>query len=272
MGWFILAVVLYFAFIYFKQRHQKSRETALEKSIHSDRIDTSIKPGPRAKTAEESLDAAGWDTPADLQPSNPRPIQATLALIYRDAYGSPSERYVDVRECDTTNRAGYLIGYCHLRRDIRTFRIDRIQRATDVDTGEIIADLNAYAAMKYAASPIASLEKLLDDAMDAMRALFFIGKADGRFTAKEKAVFLDYCRRATGDHRISAQQIDAACKCLPTPSLQAYKLICGRLAKLDEAKRTDIQKAAEAMVATEKTTSPEEAEAIAYMDRRFKNQ
>jgi hypothetical protein len=51
--------------------------------------------------------------------------------------------------------------------------------------------------------------------------------------------------------------------------MQAFKLICGRLAKLDAATRIAILEASEQMVATEKKVSPEEAEAIAYMRKRI---
>lgn len=219
--------------------------------------------------AGDSLDSGKWDTPSDLVPSNPRPIQATLRLSYRDAAGATTERHVTVRECDTTNPAGYLIGHCQLRDSIRTFRMDRIKRAIDVETGEVIGNLNEYAAKKYASSPIASLDALLADSADALRALFYIGKADGRFTAKEKQIFLTYCQQATGDDRITLKQIENACRYIPIPTMQAYKLICGRLAKLGEAKGAAILQAAEAMIATEKTIAAEEAEALTYMKKRL---
>ena len=105
--------------------------------------------------------------------------------------------------------------------------------------------------------------------MDALRCLFYIAKADGRFTAKEKQVFLDYCRRATGDDRLTIGQINKACEYLAAPSKQAFKLICGRLGKLDEDCRSAVLEAAEAMIATEKTIAPEEAEALAYLKKRL---
>jgi len=223
----------------------------------------------RPSFIDDSLDSVNWETPADLVPSNPRPIQATLRLSYRDTAGATTERHVTVRECDTTNPAGYLIGHCQLRDSIRTFRMDRIKRAVDVETGEVIENLNSYAAKKYADSPIASLDTLFADSADSLRALFYIGKADGRFTAKEKQIFLTYCQQAANDDRITLKQIEDACRYIPTPTMQAYKLICGRLAKLDGAKRAAILQAAEAMIATEKTIAAQEEEALAYMQKRF---
>lgn len=225
---------------------------------------------PENISEDEPLDAPGWeaDTPV-FAPSMPRPIQARLKLTYRDSGGDLTDRTVDARECDTSDPAGYLIGHCHLRNAIRTFRLDRIQRAVDMETGEIIPDMTAYAARKYAESPIASLDGLLGEAADALRALFYVGKADGRFTAKEKRIFLEYCHATSGDARITQAHIDALCQQMDIPSQQAFKLICGRLAKQAEPFRQQVLLAAEAMVATEKTLSGNEAEALEYLRRRL---
>lgn len=248
MNWIVVLVLLYIAYRFLKKRQS---------------------PAMRVPFSDDALDSAGWDTPDDLVPSNPRPIQATLRLSYRDAAGASTDRHVTVRECDTTNPAGYLIGHCQLRDSIRTFRMDRINRAIDVETGEVITSLTNYAAKKYSESPIAALDSLLDESSDALRALFYIGKADGRFTAKEKQVFLAYCQQASGDERITLKQIEKACRDIPVPTMQAFKLICGRLGKMEPERRAAILKAAEDMIATEKTIAAEEAEALAYMKKRL---
>lgn len=223
----------------------------------------------RLLAVDEALDRPGWDVAAAYAPSNPKPIDASLKLHYRDASGTTTIRVVQAQECDTTNPEGYLIGYCELRQDIRTFRIDRIQRAIDMATGEIIDDLCAFAEASFKASPAHSIIQLLDDSADALRGLFYIGKADGRFTKKEKELFLAFCHHASGDARITIKQIEDACAYLPQPSMQAYKLICGRLAQASDELKAGVLQTAEAMIATEKTVAPEEVEALAYMRKRF---
>ena len=216
-----------------------------------------------------NIDSPQWDTTAEYAPSNPKPVGGSLKLTYRDSAGQGTEREVQVRECDTLNPSGYLTGHCQLRDQFRTFRIDRIERAVDLETGEIVEDITAWALSRYQASPAFAMEELLNTAADALRALFYIGKADGRFTKKEKAVFLQYCQAQSGASHITLADIDRACATLPPPSMQAFRLICGRLAKLDAAARTAILDASEQMVATEKTISPEEAEALAYLRKRI---
>lgn len=229
---------------------------------------------PRIKVMQTStryadLDEPRWDTAAKYAPSNPKPVGGLLKLAYEDGTGRATEREVQVRECDTLNSAGYLTGHCQLRDEFRTFRMDRIKQAIDMETGEVIHDLPAWAAARYKTSPAYAMEELLSTETDALRALFYIGKADGRFTKKEKAVFLQYCQAQSGANHITPADIDRACAALPLPSMQAFKLICGRLAKLDSPDRLSILDACEKMVATEKKISPEEAEALAYLRKRL---
>jgi hypothetical protein len=218
---------------------------------------------------DDPLDTLGWNDTESFEPSDPRPIKASLKFSYRDAAGSSTERLVDVKECDTINPAGYMIGFCRLRNAIRTFRMDRVNRAIDLDTGELIPSLTEFAAKKYNESPVASIDSLFNSSSDALRALLYIGKADGRFTQKEKLIFLAYCKKASGDERIDMEQIEKACKYMAMPTKQAFKLICGRLSKLDEANRMAVIQATEGMIATEKTISSEETEALEYMKKRL---
>lgn len=259
MTWFIVLLIIGYLVWRFTSPRKPSSWTG-------DLVVTKAAPEPDT----QSLDNPSWEEPFDLfLPSHPRPIQATLRLSYADATGASTERHVDVKECDTTNPSGYLIGFCHLRNAVRTFRMDRVKRAIDAESGEIIDDLCQFAAKKYAESPVAALDALLKDSADALRALFYIGKADGRFTAKEKQIFLAYCQQAAGDARITMAQVDRACFDMPIPSMQAFRLICGRLSKLDATLKAVIIAAAEQMIATEKRVSPEEEAALAYLKQRL---
>lgn len=66
---------------------------------------------------------------------DPAPLRAAirserrLSLIYRDAEGQPSERIVWPFAIALFDRADVLLGWCELRSDYRTFRIDRIVAA-----------------------------------------------------------------------------------------------------------------------------------------------
>lgn len=69
-------------------------------------------------------------------------LNVPMLLRYRDADGFKSDRRVDVHGSDGT----HLQCLCHLRHDVRTFAIDRIECAFDPATGEAIEDVRAYLA------------------------------------------------------------------------------------------------------------------------------
>lgn len=219
---------------------------------------------------ECSIDSPDWDETLDSSfSSSPKAIRAQLEIQYRDAEGSETRRKVDVRECDIESKSGYLIGICKMRNAYRTFRMDRVRHATDLETGEVIDNLPEWAKRKYQESPAFAIETLIDESSDVLRALFYIGKADGRFTRKEKQVFLDYCTRNLIDRNLNIDDIDRICNQLDIPSKQAFKLICGRLSKFELSQRLAIISAADDMVATEKTIGAEEADALDYMKKRL---
>lgn len=68
------------------------------------------------------------------------PFEKTLEIAYQDAEGNLTTRIVDFKEIDH----GYLAGFCHLKNAKRTFRLDRIVKFTDTETGEVINDIKKY--------------------------------------------------------------------------------------------------------------------------------
>lgn len=219
---------------------------------------------------DEPEEEPDWSTEEFKTAYRPRPVKAQIKIRYTDSNGKRSERVVDVRECDTWAPDGYLNGFCHTRGAIRTFRLDRIESAIDVETGELIHNLNDFADKKYEESPVAAVDKLFEDHSDALRVLFYVAKADGKFTAKEKDIYLDYCQKVHPDERLNTKVIDSALKWVDVPTRHTYKVICGRLSKVEESQKAAIINAAEAMIATQKTVSPEEGLALSYMKKRFK--
>src|SRR3970040_451022 len=56
-----------------------------------------------------------------------------LELLYHPRDQSPAERKVNPYAVHLRNGKHYLIGYCHLRKDIRTFMVDRMQKIKMTD-------------------------------------------------------------------------------------------------------------------------------------------
>jgi predicted DNA-binding transcriptional regulator YafY len=73
-----------------------------------------------------------------------------LRLVYRAQTGARSERAVDPYQ--VVYRAGrwYLVGYCHLRADLRVFRLDHIQHARALGEAFTPQTVDAIAAVERA--------------------------------------------------------------------------------------------------------------------------
>lgn len=201
---------------------------------------------------------------------DPIPAKATLLIKYTDGDGVASERTVDVRQVGPTPYGALLIGRCQLRNATRTFRTDRINHCVDAETGEIIEDVYAYLRNRYQSSPDYTLDQLLDNEYDVLRVLLYVGKADGQLRAPEREAIAEACKAITSDNRISADQVKNLLNRVDLPSLHTFKIAVGNINKRqDQQLKSTVMLAAKAIVATQKTVSPGEQEALDYMAKRF---
>lgn len=73
-----------------------------------------------------------------------------LKIRYRSAFDEVSERIISEVEASGPH---HLSAYCHLRGEARTFRIDRIESALDLATGQPVADLRAHFGLQGEPGP-----------------------------------------------------------------------------------------------------------------------
>jgi uncharacterized tellurite resistance protein B-like protein len=215
---------------------------------------------------EDPLDSEDWDYEYGGDPVN---IRVTLKLNYRDSAGNITERIVDVKECETTGNQGHLIGFCRMRGAIRTFRIDRIISVIDLDTGEVIPALQQWVTDKYKHSATYSIDQLFADSYDTIRLLLYVANLDGRFSKQERELLRQFCINKAGNADISQSDLDRAFKYVDRPSKQAFKLLCGKLAKLEKTDREEIVSICKQIIASEKTISSVEMDAMAYLTKRL---
>lgn len=67
-----------------------------------------------------------------------------LILDYSDAKGNPSQRLVSCNRLENNAGVAYLRAFCHQRRSIRAFRVDRISSVFDPTSGESLGSATAY--------------------------------------------------------------------------------------------------------------------------------
>lgn len=218
---------------------------------------------PRESVYKDEWEGSFWEV------AQPLPAKAKLRLKYTDGAGRKTERTVDVRQFGAIGPNTLLIGHCNMRDATRTFRTDRVDSCIDEETGEVVSDVRAYLQTKYEQSPDRTKNQLLEGEYDTLRVLLYVGKADGQLRAAEKTVIRDTCIAITNDSRLTDGSIGDLLTNMDVPTLQAFKLAVGRLAKRDEAARSVVMSAAEKMVATQKSVHQAEKEALDYMKKRF---
>ena len=72
-----------------------------------------------------------------------KPVRATLIIDYIDAANQHTTRTVKITSFQAGSSPG-MRGFCLLRKETRLFRIDRVQKAIDSETGEIIENLLSW--------------------------------------------------------------------------------------------------------------------------------
>lgn len=198
-----------------------------------------------------------------------RPTEATLHLNYQSGRGEQSARTVDVHSFGYYMDYIYFTGFCRKRQANRSFRTDRVLQCIDVQSGAAIDNIHSFLVEKYKSTPEYSIDILHDDEYDTLRILLYIGKADGFLMKPEKAIIRNTCRMLVKDSRITDTMIDKMFKNLEVPTVQAFKLAVNRISKRDIETCTVILKAAQDMVATQKTVHPLEKDTLAFMERRL---
>lgn len=211
---------------------------------------------------EDSWEGGFWDA------ADPKDVEATLKIAYRDGNDNRTKRVVDVRRFDDGLYGGVMIGHCRLRDATRTFRFDRIERCIDVSTGEIVADVRTLLNALYEESPRSAIDALASDHLDIAKILLFVAKADGQFRRDEKLVIARYLRSLLRDERITLELIDDGFRDVHSPSLHGFKLAVGRVLTGGEVSPIELRDCCHEIVATQKAVHPSEQAALDYVDRR----
>jgi hypothetical protein len=224
------------------------------------------------KTVQRSrpsqFDHDNWEgTFWDVQ--SPRSISANLRIEYRDGAGSFTKRDIRLMRYGPWQGGALMFAYCHLRQASRTFRSDRVLKCVDLDTGEVIQDVANWLDASYQTSPDRAIEQIIETAWDAIRVLFYVGKADGRLSQSERSILREAIRGMSNHPAIDDRRLDSLIDSLDTPSLVAFKQAYGRLIKRDFALAEKLVDIAEAIVETENALSQPEQEALNYLKIRL---
>lgn len=220
-------------------------------------------PASTPDTDHDNWEGAFWDV------QSPRNISGNLHLIYKDGTGSQTIRDIRLMKYGPWDGGAILWAYCNLRQANRTFRTDRILSCTDLDTGDIINNLESWLDDRYMASPDRAIEQIIDTAWDALRVLFYVCKADGRLTQKERGIVRNAVRSISDHPAIDDARIDDMFNMIDMPTVNAFKLAFGRLTNQNRSLAEKVVIWSESIIATEKTVAAAEQEALDYLKARL---
>lgn len=212
---------------------------------------------------KDAWDGGHWEVTESF------PVDVRLQITFRDISDRVTDRSITVRSVGDYAGEPALVAFCHLRNANRSFRLSRIQHCVDEDTGEIVENVYDYLFSRYSKSPDASIDLVLDEAFDAVKALFFIAKADGQMRKPEREVIARFFRDICKDDRVNEQMMKSLLSEWSVPSLQAYKIAVGKAGKLPDAVKGAFINAARDIVATGKNVTATEQDALDYIDKRI---
>lgn len=251
----VITLIIALAALALGIKHSKARRKPLQSPAGLRRV---------ADLGRDALDGDIWDAPELKR------VKATLKIRYVDVEGQKTARIVDVTHFGQGAHGWLFAGNCRLRQDRRTFRADRVQECLDMETGATVADVLALLQDKFENDPERAIERLRGSELDTLKVLFFLGKADGQLRSAERTIINEAVQILASDSQLTDAGIERVMRDLGLPSPQAFKLAVGRLAKREPAARLTIVDAAKRMVATQKTATPSEADALKYIEARLK--
>jgi hypothetical protein len=106
----------------------------------------STRPSIIERALETEPDGLSAELNEDWQIQLPR---TRMLLRYKDGSGNITDSAIEIVRLYGTDVRGAplptrIFAFCHLRREMRSFRLDRITYAADGDTGELIKSVKAW--------------------------------------------------------------------------------------------------------------------------------
>jgi|GEM_PF-6373641 len=231
---------------------------------------------------EYEFDASEYEYEADDNENEPddendefwtkygMPAVTTLHFTYEDGTDKHSERLVDVKLFAESAWGPQLIGHCHTRNATRTFKVDRIKNCVDETSNTNVNDVYDHLCDLYEKTPEYSYESVLEKSQDMLRALLYIMEYSGHQEHQRAIVLTALCKKWSGDERIEARHIAPFVVQHRRASIQAFRLIAGRVSKsLPPSQQPGFLALASKLATQFGPTNSYNQEALDYLKKRF---
>lgn len=257
MSWIVGIALAIFAIYFVFFRKPKSNEIVI-------RVETSI-----AHNAPEAVSVEGGDEEKDnwesfdFYSARMLPAKGRYRINYEDQRGLKTERDIEVKRVHE-NAGKYAIdAHCLLRNAHRSFLGERIQKAINLDSGEIVGDLARDAMAQYNDSGEGRALAAIDKEWMGVAVLVFVCRADGQMRKAERAIVAEYLKRRCTEMPLDDTELDSAIKSIGEPDHREFKRIIRDLKTAgDHARLSDLLDCAKQIVGTHKTIAPMEKAAL----------
>jgi hypothetical protein len=181
---------------------------------------------------------------------------ALAHISYVDATGTESDRLVTIRRItDGRDNQKMLQAFCHMRSELRSFRVDRIETLVDVNTGEVFDDAASIEQWLTKRSPTD-----LAPALNGLTVLAFIAAADDHTSDEEIAIMARFASRVAPNVSIPADFAQRIARFTPDPD--AVKTALAAVSKTHAAAFAE---ALQDIVDSDRHVHPAEVQAIAFL-------
>jgi hypothetical protein len=256
MIWLILLVLIALAAYVAFSRKTKNNEIVI-------RIETTSSPISEGSTDERlGEEKDNWER-FDFYSAKMLPGKGRYRINYEDQRGLKTEREIQVKRV-YENAGQYAIdAHCFLRNAHRSFINERIQKAINIETGEIVENLASDAIAQYNDSGEGKVLAAIDKEWMGVAILAFVCRADGQMRKAERTIVAEYLKRRCSTVSLNDAELDSAIKSVGDPGHREFKRIVRDLKSAGDNERLrDLLDCANRIVGTQKSLAPMERAAL----------
>ena len=147
-----------------------------------------------------------------------------------------------------------LITFCNLRREFRTFKLSRILKIIDADSGEVFTDPSVYIFQAWNNSPIVPIRKVIEQFNAEVLILIFVSRADGYLRQKEREIICDFIIKKAGNS-LKEEILNDEVRGIDC-SLEDFKIALNKCAEKSLIERKLVLESVNKLMSTERTTHP----------------
>lgn len=226
------------------------------------RVESSVSNGSAEETNSEAEEKDNWEK-FDFYRAKMLPAKGRYRINYEDQRGFKTERDIEVKRVHECDGKYAVDAHCLLRNAHRSFLSERVAKAVNLDTGEIVENLAGDAIAQYADTGEARALSAINKEWMGVAVLVFVCRADGQMRQPERAVVAEYLKRHCADMSLDDGDLDSAIKALGEPDLKEFKRIIRDLKDAgDQERLTDLLGCAKRIVETQKSVAPMEKAAL----------